>query len=398
MAVLDDTNDPSGFTSLTKIHKRAILDCCFAPESDQIVTAGEDNAVVLWNLPPSETELHDDTINDDHMLVCFRLSDHKSPVMSVAMHRKLILSASKDGQTKLWRLVGPTGSRATLTGQVFREPDPEPWTYNCHTRIIRSVCFSPTGKQFATASDDKSIRIWSTDCKNKLLVPFVDGHENWIKSVRWAKSNDSLLGSCGVDGRICIWDARTKVRQAPGVIIRKKSAQFNCLEWHPTFEHHIATGAQDHTCCVWDLRNRKPVQYYVEHNGSINSIAFNSGGSLLLTGSSDRTSKIIDVCEGRILFTLKSHKEPVTSVCFNPSGDLFATGSQDKTVTVWKRNFETVNVIPDDGCQETVLESTGEFYSDPGSSIPVDIRSSHSHQHHHHHHHHNHNHHNPHSR
>lgn len=340
--------DPSAFTALTKIHKQPVLACCFSPDSDQILTGSEDTTVVLWNLPPNDTELHDETVNDEHKLVCYRLSDHKFPVMSVAMHKRLFLSASKDGQVKLWKLQQDSSLRADGQ-QTFKQPSPEPITYNCHQRIVRSITFSPNGRCFATGSDDKSVKIWSTDCRNKMLVSLLDGHTNWIKCVRWAKTNDSLLASCGDDGRICIWDTRTKFRQPPcEMIATKRRMQFNCLDWHPVFEHHLVTGAQDSSCVIWDLRCRKQVQVYVEHNGSVNSVAFNSGGSLLLSGSSDKTSRIFDVCEGRHMFTLMSHNGPVTSVCFNATGEMFATGSQDKTVTVWKRNFDTVNIVIDD--------------------------------------------------
>lgn len=335
--------DPTAFTALTKIHKQAVLECCFSPDSDQILTGSEDNTIVLWNLPPRDVELHDDTINDEHKLVCYRLSDHKSPVMSVAMHRKFFISASHDGHVKLWRL------QPDLTySHPFKQPNPEPISYKCHTRIIRSVTFSPNARCFATGSDDKSVKIWSTECRNKMLVSLLDGHTNWIKCVRWAKTNESLLASCGDDGKICIWDTRTRVRQPPcDVISTNRRLQFNCLDWHPVFEQHIVTGAQDSSCVVWDLRNRKQVQVYVEHSGPVNSVAFNSGGSLLLSGSSDKTSKIFDVCEGRNMFTLRSHYGSVTSVCFNATGELFATASQDRTVTVWKRNFDAVTIVPD---------------------------------------------------
>lgn len=363
--------DPSAFTALTRIHTKSVNQCTFSPDSDQILTGSEDNTVVIWNLPANDTELHDETFNDEHKLVCYRLSDHLAPVTSVAMHKSLFISASKDGQVKLWKLLpdqstvpSSVASSSHITSshrQIFKRPNPEPSTYNCHSRIVRSTTFSRDARSFATGSDDKSVKIWSTECRNKMLVSLLDGHTNWIKCVRCAKTNDALLASCGDDGKICIWDTRTKIRQPPcELIATRRRMQFNTLDWHPVFEHHIATGAQDSSCVVWDLRNRKQVQVYIEHSGSVNAVAFNSGGSLLLSGSSDKTSKIFDVCEGRNMFTLMSHEGAVTSVCFNASGEMFATASQDKTVTVWKRNFDTINIVLDDETGN-INESTVEF-------------------------------------
>lgn len=288
--------------------------------------------------------------------------------MSVAMHRKLFLTASRDGRAKLWRLSQDTSR--TIDQQIFKQPIPEPSTYACHQSVIRSVCFAPDARKFATASDDKSIKLWSSECRNKMIVSLLDGHTNWIRGVQWAKTNDCLLSSCGDDGKLCIWDIRVNVRQPPSITLStKRRMSYNCLDWHPVFTHHIATGAQDSSCAIWDLRNKKQVQVYVEHNSSVNSVAFNPGGSLLLTGSSDKTSKIFDVCEGRNMFTLMSHDGSVTSVCFDSTGDLFATGSQDQTVTIWKRNFDTIKIVRADNDNYDLCDSLHEIELDAGSSI-----------------------------
>lgn len=342
--------DPSAFTALTKIHTKPITDCRFSPDTDQILTGSEDTSVVLWNLPSRDIELHNETINDEHKLVCYRLSDHKEAVTSVAIHERLFASASKDGYVKLWKLLpGQQGLSASAgsNSNSFKQPRPEPTDYKCHISMINSIDFSNDASNFATCSNDMSVKVHSTISKKPFLT-LKDGHHNWVKSVRWSKTNDSLLASCGDDGRICIWDIRTKFKQPPvGIIAPKRKVAFNCLDWHPVFGHHIASGGKDSSSVIWDIRMRKAVQIYIEHSGSVNSVAFDSGGSLLLTGSSDKTSKLFDVCEGRNMFTLMSHTAPITSVCFNSEGDVFATGSRDKTVTVWKRNFDTVRIVLD---------------------------------------------------
>lgn len=364
--------DPTAFTALTRVHKSAITDCCFSPDTDQILTGSEDNTVVLWSLPVELETLHDDTINDDHKLHCYRLSDHKAPVLSVAMHQRICISSDRSGTVKLWKLSPALDNKPTQS--LTKQPNPEPNTYYCHETSVRSVSFSLDGRSFATGSDDKKVKIWSSECPNKMLVSYPYGHTNWIKCVRWAKTNDRLMASCGDDGKICIWDTRIKVQPPIEVISSRRRMQFNCLDWHPVFDHHLATGAQDSSCSVWDLRNKRPIQVYSEHKDAIRSIAFNSGGSLLLSGSQDSTSKIFDVCEGRNMFTLISHESPITSVCFDRTGELLATASMDRTATIWRRNFETVDIVLDDGLgdvDDEVSTILGDDYDDttrPSSS------------------------------
>jgi dynein assembly factor with WDR repeat domains 1 len=352
--------DPEPFVALTKTHTKAVLDCCFSPLTNQILTAGEDGKVVLWNIPPTDTVLHDETINDEHKLVCYNLEEHKTPVLSVAMRKDLFVSATKGGLATLWRLRPNSQS----------EPVSGPIGYTCHARMILSCSLSLDVRSFATGSDDKSIKVWSTECKNKSLVTLIDGHTNWIKCVQWSKTHESLLASCGDDGRLCVWDVRTKVRTMPSItILSPRRTQFNCLDWHPIFEQHIATGAQDTSCAIWDLRNKKRVQIYAEHDSQINSVAFNSGGSLLLTGSADKSSRIFDCLEGRNIFNLLAHRTAITSTCFNPPGDLFATASTDKTVTIWKRNFDVVTIVPDYDDADSEITS----HSRHSNSNPLDL-------------------------
>uniref|UniRef100_A0A6G1S6Y1 POC1 centriolar B n=1 Tax=Aceria tosichella TaxID=561515 RepID=A0A6G1S6Y1_9ACAR len=363
------SKDPEPFVALTKTHSKAVLGCCFSPITNQILTAGEDGKVVLWNIPPTDTVLHDETINDEHKLVCYNLEEHKTPVTSVSMAKDLFVSASEGGQAKLWR----------LRPEVLNEPISGPVSYTCHTRKIFSCSLSLDAKCFATGSDDKSIKVWSTESKNKSLFTLVDGHKNWIRGVQFSKTHERLLASCGDDGRLCIWDVRTGVRTNPCVTIPPtRKTPLICLDWHPVFEHHIATGAQDSSTTIWDLRNRKRVQVYNEHEGQVNSVAFNTGGSLLLTGSADCSSRIFDCLEGRNIFNLLAHKSSITSTCFDPSGELFATASTDKTVTIWKRNFDVVTIVLDYDDVDSDMTIHGQSHD--RNSNPPDLTDDWSHE------------------
>lgn len=58
-----------------------------------------------------------------------------------------------------------------------------------HTAAVRSVAFSYEGHKLVTASDDKSVKVWSVS-RHSFLYSF-NQHTNWVRCARYS-SPDSL--------------------------------------------------------------------------------------------------------------------------------------------------------------------------------------------------------------
>ncbi|HLG17662.1 MAG TPA: hypothetical protein VJH03_24680, partial [Blastocatellia bacterium] len=50
-----------------------------------------------------------------------------------------------------------------------------------HTNSVLSVAWSPDGRSLASASSDKTVRIW--DAGSGKLLRSLEGHTNWVRSV-----------------------------------------------------------------------------------------------------------------------------------------------------------------------------------------------------------------------
>jgi WD40 repeat protein len=97
----------------------------------------------------------------------------------------------------------------------------------------------------------------------------------------------------------------------------------------------IASSSSDKTIRLWDVPTRKLVHTFEGHGGRVNSISISAVGGLVASGSTDKTVRLWDMKAGKLLHTFAGHADGVNSVAFNPTGTLMASGADDKTVRLW---------------------------------------------------------------
>lgn len=67
--------------------------------------------------------------------------------------------------------------------------------------------------------------------------------------------------------------------------------------------YHLATGGEDNTCRIWDLRKRKSLYVIPAHSNLISQLKFEpQEGYFLVTGSYDTTVKVHLSCGVIIIF------------------------------------------------------------------------------------------------
>ncbi|MFN7851658.1 MAG: WD40 repeat domain-containing protein, partial [Dolichospermum sp.] len=79
-------------------------------------------------------------------------------------------------------------------------------TLKGHESLVRSVGFSPDGKQLASGSGDKTIKIW--DVTTGKVLNTLKGHEISVYSVGFSPDGQQLASGSG-DTTIKIWDVTT---------------------------------------------------------------------------------------------------------------------------------------------------------------------------------------------
>ncbi|MEG3971525.1 AAA-like domain-containing protein [Microcoleus sp. T2B6] len=248
------------------------------------------------------------------------LEGHPNSVNSVAFSPdgNTLASASRDKTIKLWNLQSQKPI-ATLAG---------------HSNAVSSVAFSPDGKTFASASADKIIKLWNLQTQK--LIKTLTGHSDWVNSVVF--SPDGLtLASGSRDKTIKVWNLQS---QKPIATLAGHSSSVNSVAFSPDGKT-LASGSNDNTIKVWNLQSQKPIATLAGHSNWVNSVAFSPDGKTLGSGSSDNTITLWNLLwdlptpKLELIETLTGHSNWVNSVSFSPDGKLLATGSADNTVKLW---------------------------------------------------------------
>ena len=162
------------------------------------------------------------------------------------------------------------------------------------------------------------------------------GHTNTVDQVCWDKTHPDRLATASTDKTIRLWDARAPSKSPQ--IIETSGENIN-ITWSPC-GNYIAFGNKDDWLAVADARKGKATTK-VKFNSEVNEFIFNKTSDLLFvtTGQSDKgTVEIVKFP------SLKSHTSILahtgTCLCIGATSDYryFAVGGADALVSLWDYN------------------------------------------------------------
>ncbi|KAG8745716.1 hypothetical protein FRC10_007196 [Ceratobasidium sp. 414] len=257
----------------------------FSQDGQNVATGGDDGKVKVWNTRSG---------------FCFvTFTEHTSAVSTVefAKQGQVLFTASLDGTVRAYDLVRYRNFRTFTSpspvqfsslavdesGEVVAAGSVDSfevfmWSVQTgklldvltgHEGPISALAFSPTGSQLASASWDKSVRIWNVFGRSRAVEPFQLGSEVLAVAFR---PDGRELAATSLDGQVMFWDVA-------------EGKQTNVIE----ARRDIAGG-------------RKAGDRMTAANSSsgksFNSIAYTADGTCVIAGGNSKYVVMYDVREG----------------------------------------------------------------------------------------------------
>lgn len=204
--------------------------------------------------------------------------------------------------------------------------------FHGHESTVNAITYSSDGLHLASASADRTIRIWESKTGSCLFV--LEGHAAAVESIMYSYDGRYLL-SGSRDGTVCVWDTDTRKE------VSRLTGHTGPV-WCVAISHDnqiIASASEDHTVRTWDKKTGKNLHVFRGHQGPVNSIAFSPADQQLVSGSDDCTIRVWDVNTGKELIRLYGHTDFVKCVSYSPDGTCILSGSCDNTARLW--NIQT---------------------------------------------------------
>jgi WD40 repeat protein len=240
-------------------HNDQVWEIAFNSTGSQLVSASLDRNARLWSVETGEL---------------LATLPHQKEVYSVVFIENLIVSADASGTIKIWE-----------HGQAKM-------VLNAHRSAIHKLTVSPDHKNFLSASQDFTAKLW--DLNGKVLQTF-KGHQASVNTAIFSPDGKLIL-TAGVDHQAILWDSQA------GKLLKK-----------------------------------------LEFNDEINGAIFNSQGDQLLLFGASKIAELWDV-KGDLL-KIFSHEESLTSAQFNADGSQILTTSEDGTLKIWKNSGELITTL-----------------------------------------------------
>lgn len=284
-----------------------------------LATGAKDNTARLWRIDQANRSFRQVATFTGHAesIGAIALPSNPPPHGSPASISPLenpppfLLTGSQDRTVKKWEI-----ARNHKSKKDSQAAPRALYTRKAHDKDINAISTNHNSTLFASASQDRTVKVWSADGGE--VQGILRGHRRGVWAVRFApKDAPPIAGESGV------------ASSSRGLIL---------------------TGGGDKTVKIWSLEDFSCLRTLEGHNNSVLKVLWmpihspdatsanaRSQPSLqVATAGGDGLVKIWDASTGEAVTTLDNHSDRIWALTVHPETNALISGGGDSTITFWK--------------------------------------------------------------
>jgi WD40 repeat protein len=288
-------------------HGAPITVARFSPGGDTLLTAGADGVVKLWSARDGRLF---QTLVLGVAVRSAQYDDKGDRVVAAGGRRVRLWQVGRSAPSWTHRFRRPVtdavpNADGSLVAVIGNDPDAMLYRGGSGVLVrrldqgdfVKSVAFSPNGKEVVTGGRNDTARIW--DVASGRMTAELKGHTQDVIAVAFSADGDS-----------------------------------------------VATASTDGTARTWSVSDGASQAVFAGHAGPLTSVEFSPDSRFLLTASGDRTARVWrNTGSPEVAALLAGDDDAVTGAEYSPDGTRVLTASDDGTARLWDPGQPTLATL-----------------------------------------------------
>ncbi|KAJ1595299.1 hypothetical protein NDA14_000312 [Ustilago hordei] len=292
-----DTNSHRLLSTLSR-HTGSVLVVRWANSGRFLASGSDDTVALIWDLDPNGMgggSFGSTDVNLESWRPFRRLAGHESDVVDLAWAEddEFIATVGLDSKVFIW---------STTTFERLR-------TIDAHQGFVKGVVFDPLGQYLATASDDKTVKVWRTSdwsLERSVTHPFLTSPSTaFFRRPSWSPDGSLLLCANAMSGPVFVasvvkrsnWtsdiyfvgheNAVVVTAFSPKIFVGFDGGTHSCV---------VALGSLDQSVSIWITGLEQPVLVARDvFQRQVMDLSWSADGYTLYACSSDGTVAVFNL-------------------------------------------------------------------------------------------------------